>query len=220
MQSKRALARGCCRATNFDKGLGGGNTRQRPVGWLGELKTRGWTMLVCGVLRCLQGSVPEKPELYWAAMNLPKPPPAPNTFFIEVIGAGLPEVDGWYAPPTAPPTLSESGRVSTLGYWNHEWPPTDRMCNVYEMGVAPSQRVLIHHSDPWLTGGGFKRGVWAMRLITHLIRPKVISLQVTVLKRQAARGVVLRDDLAKVPDKQALELAHYKPLLQQVALVG
>lgn len=42
----------------------------------------------------------------------------PNTFFIEVSGAGLPEVDGLFVPSTAPPTKSESGTVSTLGYWN------------------------------------------------------------------------------------------------------
>ena len=41
-----------------------------------------------------------------------------NTFFIEVAGAGLPEVDGLYVPSTAPPTKSESGTESTLGYWN------------------------------------------------------------------------------------------------------
>lgn len=42
----------------------------------------------------------------------------PNTFFIEVSGAGLPEVDGLFVPSTAPPTESESGTVSSLGYWN------------------------------------------------------------------------------------------------------
>ncbi|MCH1439622.1 MAG: adenylate kinase, partial [Rubripirellula sp.] len=42
----------------------------------------------------------------------------PNTFFIEVAGAGLPEVDGLYVPSTAPPVTSESGTVSSLGYWN------------------------------------------------------------------------------------------------------
>jgi len=42
----------------------------------------------------------------------------PNTFFIEVTGAGLPEVDGLFIPSTAPPTESESGTVSSLGYWN------------------------------------------------------------------------------------------------------
>jgi len=44
--------------------------------------------------------------------------PAPNTFYIEVSGAGLSEVDGLFVPSTAPPTESESGTVSSLGYWN------------------------------------------------------------------------------------------------------
>jgi len=42
----------------------------------------------------------------------------PNTLFIEVSGAGLPEVDGLFVPSTAPPATSESGTVSTSGYWN------------------------------------------------------------------------------------------------------
>lgn len=42
----------------------------------------------------------------------------PNTFYIEVSGAGLPEVDGLYVPSTAPVTESESGTLSTVGYWN------------------------------------------------------------------------------------------------------
>lgn len=42
----------------------------------------------------------------------------PNTFYIEVSGAGLPEVDGLFVPSTAPPTKSESGTVSSSGYWN------------------------------------------------------------------------------------------------------
>ena len=41
-----------------------------------------------------------------------------NTLFIEVSGAGLHEVDGLFIPSTAPPTESESGTVSSLGYWN------------------------------------------------------------------------------------------------------
>jgi UMP-CMP kinase len=41
-----------------------------------------------------------------------------NTFFIEVSGAGLAEVDGLFVPSTAPPMTSESGTVSSLGYWN------------------------------------------------------------------------------------------------------
>lgn len=42
----------------------------------------------------------------------------PNTMFVEVSGAGLPEVDGLYVPSTAPPAKSESGTVSSPGYWN------------------------------------------------------------------------------------------------------
>lgn len=42
----------------------------------------------------------------------------PNTFFIEVSGAGIPEVDGLFVPSTAPPVESESGTLSTAGYWN------------------------------------------------------------------------------------------------------
>ena len=44
--------------------------------------------------------------------------PPPNTYYIEVSGAGIPEVDGLFVPSTAPPTKSESGTVSTPGYWN------------------------------------------------------------------------------------------------------
>lgn len=45
----------------------------------------------------------------------------PNTYYIEVSEAGLPEVDGLYVPSTAPVTESESGTVSTLGYWNNRF---------------------------------------------------------------------------------------------------
>jgi UMP-CMP kinase len=41
-----------------------------------------------------------------------------NTFFIEVSGAGLPEIDGLFVPSTAPPVVSESGAMSAIGYWN------------------------------------------------------------------------------------------------------
>lgn len=44
--------------------------------------------------------------------------PAPNTLFVEVSGAGLPEVDGLYVPSQALPAISESGTASTPGYWN------------------------------------------------------------------------------------------------------
>jgi len=50
-------------------------------------------------------------------MTDPKELPA-NTLFVEVSGAGLPECDGLYVPSTEPPTESESGTVSSLGYWN------------------------------------------------------------------------------------------------------
>ena len=42
----------------------------------------------------------------------------PNTLFIEVCGSGLPEIDGLYVPSEAPPAKSESGTVSSSGYWN------------------------------------------------------------------------------------------------------
>ena len=42
----------------------------------------------------------------------------PNTLFVEVTGAGIPEVDGLFVPSNAPPTESESGTVSSVGYWN------------------------------------------------------------------------------------------------------
>jgi len=44
--------------------------------------------------------------------------PKPNTLFVEVSGAGLPEVDGLFVPSVAPPAESESGTISSLGYWN------------------------------------------------------------------------------------------------------
>lgn len=54
----------------------------------------------------------------------------PNTLFIEVSGAGLPEVDGLFVPSTAPPTASESGTVSSPGYWNGRmaWDRADGAC--------------------------------------------------------------------------------------------
>ena len=54
----------------------------------------------------------------------------PNTFFIEVFGAGLPEVDGLFVPSTAPPQESESGTVSSQGYWNGKmaWDRADGKC--------------------------------------------------------------------------------------------
>jgi UMP-CMP kinase len=49
----------------------------------------------------------------------------PNNLFVVVSGAGLPEVDGLFVPSTAPPAKSESGTVSSLGYWNGK-PAWDR----------------------------------------------------------------------------------------------
>jgi len=42
----------------------------------------------------------------------------PNELYIEVSCAGLPEVDGLYVPSTEPAKESESGTLSSLGYWN------------------------------------------------------------------------------------------------------
>ena len=44
----------------------------------------------------------------------------PNTFFIEVSGCGIPEIDGLFVPSKAPPVKSESGTESSLGYWNEK----------------------------------------------------------------------------------------------------
>ncbi|MFT7623375.1 MAG: UMP-CMP kinase, partial [Myxococcota bacterium] len=54
----------------------------------------------------------------------------PNTVFIEVSGSGLPEVDGLFVPSTAPPAESESGTVSSVGYWNGKlaWDRADGRC--------------------------------------------------------------------------------------------
>lgn len=41
-----------------------------------------------------------------------------NNLFIKVSGSGLPEVDGLYVPSETPPTKSESGTISSPGYWN------------------------------------------------------------------------------------------------------
>lgn len=54
---------------------------------------------------------------------------SPNTLYIQVSGAGLPEVDGLYVPSTEPPKESESGTLSSLGYWNGRmaWDRADGM---------------------------------------------------------------------------------------------
>ncbi|MFN7114770.1 MAG: nucleoside monophosphate kinase [Alphaproteobacteria bacterium] len=114
-----------------------------------------------------------------------------KNLFIQVSGAGMPEVDGLYIPSKAPPAKSESGTLSSLGYWNgkmawdradgksvrspalsysnsykawricrldghlayeitcdDELPPTDKVWNVYKMGLAPAPKVEIHYFDP------------------------------------------------------------------------
>lgn len=48
-----------------------------------------------------------------------------NTYFVEVSGAGIPEVDGLFVPSTAPPAKSESGTISSRGFWNGK-PAWDR----------------------------------------------------------------------------------------------
>jgi len=60
-----------------------------------------------------------------------------NTFFIEVKGAGIPEVDGLFVPSTAPPTKSESGTMSAPGYWNGK-PAWDRADGKSERSPALS----------------------------------------------------------------------------------
>ena len=51
--------------------------------------------------------------------------PESNCLYLEVSGAGLPEVDGLFVPSTAPPAKSESGTVSSPGFWNGK-PAWDR----------------------------------------------------------------------------------------------
>lgn len=54
----------------------------------------------------------------------------PNHYYIEVSGAGIPEVDGLFVPSTEPPKESESGTVSSIGYWNGKlaWDRADGKC--------------------------------------------------------------------------------------------
>ena len=55
----------------------------------------------------------------------------PNQYFIEVSGAGIPEIDGLFVPSTEPPKESESGTVSSIGYWNGKmaWDRADGKCD-------------------------------------------------------------------------------------------
>lgn len=54
----------------------------------------------------------------------------PNTLFIKVSDSGLPEVDGLYVSSVAPPAKSESGTMSSVGYWNGKmaWDRADGKC--------------------------------------------------------------------------------------------
>ena len=54
----------------------------------------------------------------------------PNKYFIEVTGAGISELDGLFVPSTEPPKESESGTVSSIGYWNGKmaWDRADGKC--------------------------------------------------------------------------------------------
>ncbi len=63
-----------------------------------------------------------------STMNSKPSQPEPsisNQLFVVVSGAGLPEVDGLFVPSTAPASASESGTMSSPGYWNGK-PAWDR----------------------------------------------------------------------------------------------
>ena len=62
-----------------------------------------------------------------------------NTLYIEVTGAGLPEVDGLYVPSTEPPKESESGTLSSLGYWNGRMAWTVQMESLPEVPLCRTQ---------------------------------------------------------------------------------
>lgn len=63
--------------------------------------------------------------------------PLVNTYFVEVAGSGLPEVDGLFVPSTAPPAKSESGTVSSEGFWNGK-PAWDRADGLAERSPSLS----------------------------------------------------------------------------------
>ena len=54
----------------------------------------------------------------------------PNTLYIEVSGSGIPEIDGLFVPSTESPKESESGTMSSIGYWNGKmaWDRADGKC--------------------------------------------------------------------------------------------
>jgi len=57
-------------------------------------------------------------QLFMKEIMVEADEPKRNTFYVEVSGSGLPEVDGLFVPSTAPPAKSESGTASSIGYWN------------------------------------------------------------------------------------------------------
>ena len=81
--------------------------------------------------------------------------PAPNTLFVEVSGAGLPEVDGLFVPSTAPPAKSESGTVSTVGYWNGKpaWDRADGKLRAITVSVLLQQLPVMAHRPGGRTFG-------------------------------------------------------------------
>ena len=52
----------------------------------------------------------------------------PNTYYITVTGSGDPELDGLFVPSVQPAKESESGNMSSLGYWNGKlaWDRADK----------------------------------------------------------------------------------------------
>ena len=116
----------------------------------------------------------------------------PNTIFVEVSGAGIPEVDGLFIPSQAPPAESESGTISSVGYWNGKmaWDRADGNCernpslsysNSYKSWrIARSDGHLAYHitcddelpptDRPWDV---YKMGIApAPKVVVHLQDPR------------------------------------------------
>lgn len=120
--------------------------------------------------------------------DLPK-----NTKFYTVMGSGMPEVDGLYIPSTAPPTKSESGTVSSLGYWNGKmaWDRADgkakrspslsysntykawRLCRLDgHLAYESVTEAMLPPTD--VTWGVYKKGVApAPKIIMHETDPRI-----------------------------------------------
>ena len=116
-----------------------------------------------------------------------------NHYFIEVSGAGIPEVDGLFVPSTQPPKQSESGTVSSPGYWNGKlaWDRADGRCerepslsysNSYKSWrIARMDGHLAYHIDcdddlpptdqPWIV---YKMGIApAPKVVLHHFDPRL-----------------------------------------------